>query len=81
MEQTISSFANLAPIFAIILGAIGLLVALVIYMFIARQPAGNALMIELSDAIHDGAMVFLRKEYQLLGIFIAVVFLLLLVFY
>ena len=80
MEQTISSFANLAPIFAIILGAIGLLVALVIYMFIARQPAGNALMIELSDAIHDGAMVFLRKEYQLLVIFIAVVFLLLLVF-
>ena len=80
MESTISSFANLAPIFAIIMGAIGLLIALVIYKFVASQPAGNALMIELSDAIHDGAMVFLRKEYQLLVVFIAVVFLLLLVF-
>jgi K(+)-stimulated pyrophosphate-energized sodium pump len=77
MEQTVSSLANLAPIFAIILGAIGLLMALVIYRYVAGQSAGNDLMIELADAIHEGAMVFLRKEYQILAIFIAVVFLLL----
>ncbi|MEE8292452.1 MAG: sodium/proton-translocating pyrophosphatase, partial [Candidatus Tectomicrobia bacterium] len=79
MEQTVSSFAKLAPIFAIILGAIGLLIALAIYRFIVRQPAGSALMVELADAIHEGAMVFLRKEYQILVIFITLVFLVLLV--
>ncbi len=80
MEQTVSSFANVAPILAIILGVIGLAIALVIYRYVAKQSAGNTLMIEISDAIHEGAMVFLRKEYQILVIFVAVVFLLLLVF-
>jgi K(+)-stimulated pyrophosphate-energized sodium pump len=75
-----SSFANTAPILAIILGVIGLAVAWAIYRHIARQSAGSELMIEISDAIHEGAMVFLRKEYQILAIFIVVVFLLLLAF-
>ena len=80
MEQTVSSFASLAPVFAIILGVIGLGVALAIYRYVARQSPGTALMVEISDAIHEGAMVFLRKEYQILAVFIAVVFLLLLAF-
>ncbi len=75
-----SSFANIAPILAIILGAIGLAVALAIYRYIASQSAGSDLMVEISDAIHEGAMVFLRKEYQILAVFIVVVFLLLLAF-
>ncbi|WP_089943162.1 sodium-translocating pyrophosphatase, partial [Candidatus Entotheonella palauensis] len=75
-----SSFANIAPILAIILGAIGLGVALAIYRYIASQSAGTPLMIEISDAIHEGAMVFLRKEYQILAVFIVVVFLLLMAF-
>ena len=41
MEQTISSFANLAPTFAIILGAIGLLIALGIYKFVANRMVGH----------------------------------------
>lgn len=77
MEQTVSSFASLAPIFAIILGVIGLGVALAIYRYVSSQSPGTALMVEISDAIHEGAMVFLRKEYQILAVFIAVVFLLL----
>ena len=80
MEQTVSSFVTMGPILAIILGAIGLGVALVIYRYVASQSPGNDLMVEISDAIHEGAMVFLRKEYQILAVFIAVVFLLLLVF-
>ncbi len=75
-----SSFANVAPILAIILGAIGLAVALAIYRYIANQSAGSDLMVEISDAIHEGAMVFLRKEYQILAVFIVVVFLLLMAF-
>jgi K(+)-stimulated pyrophosphate-energized sodium pump len=75
-----SSFAHIAPILAIILGVIGLAVALAIYRHIVSQSAGSDLMIEISDAIHEGAMVFLRKEYQILAIFIVVVFLLLMAF-
>ncbi len=75
-----SSFANIAPILAIILGAIGLAVALAIYRYVASQSAGSALMVEISDAIHEGAMVFLRKEYQILAVFIVVVFLFLMTF-
>ena len=61
---------DLAPI----LGAVGLIVAGVIYVYIKRQPAGSPLMIEISDAIHDGAMVFLKREYRILALFILVVF-------
>lgn len=75
-----SSLANIAPILAIILGVVGLGVALLIYRYITSQSAGSDLMIEISDAIHEGAMVFLRKEYQILVVFIVVVFLLLLAF-
>jgi len=75
-----SSFASLAPILAIILGVVGLAAALAIYRYVARQSAGSDLMIEISDAIHEGAMVFLRKEYQILAVFIVVVLLLLLMF-
>ncbi len=75
-----SSLANIAPILAIILGVVGLAVALAIYRYVASQSAGSDLMIEISDAIHEGAMVFLRKEYQILAVFIVVVFLLLMAF-
>jgi K(+)-stimulated pyrophosphate-energized sodium pump len=74
------SLAIVAPILAFVLGVVGLLVAFAIYRYIKRQPSGTDLMTEIADAIHDGAMVFLRKEYQILSIFIAVVFLLLIVF-
>ena len=40
------------------LGLAGLFFALVIYQFIKRQPAGSEKMIEISDAVHEGAMAF-----------------------
>ena len=59
------------------LGLLGLLVAYFIYLYVKKQPNGNELMQKLEKMIHDGAMAFLRKEYSILLIFIAVVFLLL----
>ncbi len=64
-------------ILAVILGAVGLLFALWLYMMINRMPAGNDLMRELADRIHRGAMVFLKQEYRILAIFIVIVFMLL----
>ncbi len=59
------------------LGFLSLIIAWLIYGYVKKQPNGTELMQELEDAIHEGAMAFLRKEYSILVIFIVVVFLLL----
>ncbi len=65
--------------FVPIVGVIGFAVAIVLYTFVKAQPVGNDKMREISDMIHAGAMAFLRREYRVLGIFIAVVFFLILI--
>jgi K(+)-stimulated pyrophosphate-energized sodium pump len=61
-------------ILAISLGAVGLIFAFILFLTIKKKPAGNDVMTELSNVIHDGAMVFLKREYSILAIFIVVVF-------
>ena len=63
--------------YAPILGVIGLLFAGVLYSYVVKQDAGNDKMKEISDAIHSGAMAFLKREYRILAIFVVVVFALL----
>ena len=58
-------------------GGLGLVAALVVYRYVVRQSAGSGVMTELADQIHDGAMAFLRREYTVLAVFVAVVALLL----
>ncbi|MBN1140410.1 MAG: sodium-translocating pyrophosphatase [Deltaproteobacteria bacterium] len=65
-------------ILALILGLIGFGVAVALYVKIKAEPAGNDLMVEISEAIHAGAMAFLNREYRILGIFVGAVFLLML---
>jgi K(+)-stimulated pyrophosphate-energized sodium pump len=60
-----------------ILGVLGLMVAGGLYLYILRQPVGTKLMQEIATAIHEGAMVFLKREYQILVVFVLVVFALL----
>ena len=57
-----------------IIGVVGLIVALINYIWLSRQNPGNPRMIEISGMIHKGAMVFLRTEYSILLIFIVLVF-------
>ncbi|MAZ87467.1 MAG: sodium-translocating pyrophosphatase [Cellvibrionaceae bacterium] len=52
-----------------VLGVVGLLAALIIYLIVKRYPAGEGLVTEIADAIHDGAMVFMRREYTILAAF------------
>jgi K(+)-stimulated pyrophosphate-energized sodium pump len=59
-----------------ILGLIGFAIAIMVYMQVKAEPIGNDKMKEISEAIHDGAMAFLAREYKVLAIFIVVVFLL-----
>jgi K(+)-stimulated pyrophosphate-energized sodium pump len=54
-------------------GLVGLLIAFIIYRTILKCDCGTEKMISIAELIHDGAMVFLRAEYQRLGIFIVLV--------
>ncbi len=63
--------------YAPILGILGLLFAGVLYSYVVRQGVGTDKMKELSDAIHSGAMAFLKREYKILSVFVIVVFALL----
>ena len=65
----LTDLAQWAPAF----GVIGLLGALMLYVYVIRQSSGNELMVELAERIHEGAMAFLRREYSVLVLFVVVV--------
>jgi len=56
------------------LGVFGMLIAILTYFSIMRKSPGNELMRKLNDTIHHGAFVFLRREYQIIAVFIVIVF-------
>ncbi|SFM91405.1 sodium-translocating pyrophosphatase [Thermodesulforhabdus norvegica] len=62
-------YVDLAAIF----GAAGLLLAVMIFAWIKKQPNGTDRMKELEEMIHEGAMAFLKTEYTILAGFIAIV--------
>ncbi len=64
---------------AVLFGLFGLIIAWKIFESVDDEPAGNEKMTEIADAIHEGAMVFLSREYKMLGYFVGAVFILLLV--
>ena len=59
------------------LGVLGLIFAGWLFMNVKREPVGTPKMEEIAGAIHEGAMVFLSREYKILAVFIAIVFFLL----
>ena len=62
---------------ALIVGAVGIVLARKLYGDIEAKDPGNDKMREIAEMIHAGAMAFLRTEYTYLAVFIGVVFLLL----
>ncbi|MDH4156365.1 MAG: sodium-translocating pyrophosphatase [candidate division Zixibacteria bacterium] len=62
---------------SVVIGVVGLAFALMLFLWIRSKSAGTDLMKEISGVIHDGAMVFLKREYSILVIFIVIVFALL----
>ena len=63
------SFDALIPT---LFGVGGLVAAHYIFQKVKEFPAGEAAVARIGDAIHLGAMVFIRREYGMLGIFSAV---------
>lgn len=52
-----------------ILGFAGLAVAFIIYRIMLRHDQGGGVVKKIGDQIHLGAMVFMHREYQMLGLF------------
>jgi len=67
----------IAAYFGTILGLAVLVYAFMVYREITLLPEGSDKMKDIASAIHEGAMVFLKREYRIIGIFVAVVFVLL----
>ncbi len=57
-----------APVCALV----ALVFALILWFKLSKAEAGSELMREIADAIHEGAMTFMKREYTYLAIFVVV---------
>jgi K(+)-stimulated pyrophosphate-energized sodium pump len=70
-----SSLTNVPPI----LGVLGLVCAFIIYVLMTRYSEGDEKIRKIAAAIHEGAMVFMHREYLMLLLFAAPLFVLILI--
>ena len=52
-----------------VFGIVGLVVAFIIFGLVMRYDDGSEQIKKIGDAIHSGAMVFMRREYTMLAMF------------
>jgi len=63
--------------FVPVVGAVGLVVAFLIFQSLRKLSAGTPQMVAISEAIQEGAKSFLFTEYKYIGVFVILVFCLL----
>lgn len=69
------SLLNVSSVlYATLAGALGLVFVGYLISSVLKRDPGNESMRELSGAIHEGAMAFLRREYSVVSVFLAIVF-------
>ncbi len=56
----------------ILIGGVGLVIAFLIYLSVKKLPGGSGKIHEIAEAIHTGAMVFMKREYKILSGFVLV---------
>jgi len=71
---------SLNALIPILFGVFGLITANIIYRTVKAYPKGEAKVAAIGDAIHLGAMVFMRREYTMLGLFASVLVVVLFIF-
>ena len=62
------------------LGVLGLLIVVFIYQWISKQDGGSGDVKKIGEQIHIGAIVFMKREYQMLSMFALVLLVLLYIF-
>ena len=65
-------------LYATLAGGIGLLFVIYLAQYVMKKDPGDIRIQELSGAIYEGAMAFLRREYKVVLAFIAILFIVLL---
>jgi len=58
----------------VVTGVIGILFVIYLAISVLKHTPGSEAMVSISDAIHEGAMAFLKREYKAISIFIVVLF-------
>ncbi|HIQ81959.1 MAG TPA: sodium-translocating pyrophosphatase [Candidatus Pullichristensenella stercorigallinarum] len=66
---------------ALVISIASFVVAAYFYQWVKKLPVANARMEEVGKLIRDGAFTFLKREYRILGIFSAVVVVLIVLFF
>ncbi|MFT7469676.1 MAG: K(+)-stimulated pyrophosphate-energized sodium pump, partial [Candidatus Pseudothioglobus sp.] len=56
---------SLPPFF----GVLGMICAFIIYVVMTRYEEGGEKIKKIAAAIHEGAMVFMHREYRMLALF------------
>ena len=57
----------------LVIGPLGLLIALLLYVRVKAQPEGNETMNRIGQYVREGSMAFLSREYKVLAIYSIVV--------
>ena len=62
------------------LGVLGLIIVVFIYQWISKQDGGSGEVKKIGEQIHIGAIVFMKREYQMLSMFALALLILLYIF-
>ncbi|MBU8923091.1 MAG: sodium-translocating pyrophosphatase [Bacteroidales bacterium] len=68
--EFLAKLLNVAPW----IGVAGMVIAVITYFNVKKYPEGTDVMKKIADEIHLGAFVFLKREYSIIAIFIAIIF-------
>jgi len=66
----VSELLYWAPVCA----AVGIVFAIILWLRISKAETGTKEMVEISNAVREGAMTFLKREYSYLAIFVVILF-------
>gem|GEM_PF-1453099 len=64
---------------AFTIGVLGLVVAILLAVRVMKKSPGSEDMVRISDAVYEGAMAFLKREYRVVVVFVISVSLILLI--
>lgn len=74
-----SNLETIAPIAVFICAVIALVFSLINFYSVKKKPEGTATMKAIGEKIRKGAMAYLKRQYKTVGIFFAVMFVILLI--
>ncbi len=75
------TYADVLPFSVLAVSIVALIYSAIQYFYVKRKPEGTEKMIEIGGKIRSGAMAYLKRQYKTVGIFFAVVFVLLCILY